>query len=75
MKDYFVTAHTEKGLECFLWVYEDSIAVFSEWQNLPFFKDKIIVEINDGRQILFKLCENCLDPVPEDTYECANCSK
>lgn len=72
MKDYFVTVLTNTGLECFLWVYDYPI----EESNHPiFFRDKIIVEVNDGETILFKICENCFTQLTTETnFECSDCN-
>lgn len=71
--DLFVTTISdEQGLQCFLWVYGYPI---NESKYPIFFRDKIIVEVNDGEQILFKICDKCFAELTKATdFECTNCN-
>lgn len=71
--DLFVTTISDaEGLQCFLWAYGYPI---DESQHSIFFKDKIILEVNDGEKILFKICENCFTQLTTETnFECSDCN-
>lgn len=57
MQDYNLTVLTNSGLTTFLWHLGFPI---DEALYPDFFKDKIIIEINDGKNVIFEICCNCL---------------
>lgn len=83
--DLFVTTISDAaGLQCF--IYPQSLTEFfpllpvSKWPEaiermLPdYLQGKIIIEINNGQQIFFKICEYCFEQLSQTTgFLCAPC--
>ncbi len=77
-KDWFVTVLTDTGLSTYLWLYGMNLyapITFLETGWPTFFCDKIILEINDGETILFKMCESCFAILTKDmSWNCRDCT-
>lgn len=84
--DLFVSTLGDTGIQCFLYpstLTEDfTYTSLGDWpkimiQRFPtVFREKIIIEINDGKTILFKLCEKCLGELYSETdFQCSYCKR
>ena len=83
--DLFVTTISDdEGLECFLYpvkLTEDFRYIPTpDWPKIiedrlpPFLRRKIILEINNGHEIFYKICEYCFDRLAESSgFVCLPC--
>lgn len=85
--DLFVTTISDdEGVECFLFPVRltEDFRFMSKvnWPQImeerlaPFLRRKIVLEINDGYQIFFKICEYCFAELSQSTgFVCVPCYK